>query len=89
MTSLQNLMSMIVATVSSRGLNNVGPKQTPMLAAVIWGQIQFGAFINDVIQILRFLTSHPPSAMLKWMFAYNLIHSVTQINVTSFSSISY
>ncbi len=35
MTSLQNLMSMMEATVSSLGLSKVGPKQTPILAAVI------------------------------------------------------
>jgi hypothetical protein len=34
-TSLQNLMSMIEATVSSRGRRRVGPKQTPMLEAFI------------------------------------------------------
>lgn len=34
-TSLQNLMSMIEATVSSLGLKSVGPKQTPKLDAVI------------------------------------------------------
>ena len=34
-TSLQNLMSMIEATVSSLGLKSVGPKHTPRLEAVI------------------------------------------------------
>ena len=34
-TSLQNLMSIIEATVSSLGRSNVGPKTTPRLAAVI------------------------------------------------------
>ena len=34
-TSLQNLMSIIEATVSSLGRSSVGPKTTPRLAAVI------------------------------------------------------
>jgi hypothetical protein len=34
-TSLQNLMSIMLATVSSRGRKSVGPKHTPKLLAVI------------------------------------------------------
>ena len=44
-TSLQNLMSMIEATVSSRGRNKLGPKTTPKLDAVI----KFLSLLSDTL----------------------------------------
>ena len=44
-TSLQNLMSIIVATVSSRGRKRLGPKTTPKLDAVI----KFLSLLSDTL----------------------------------------